>query len=332
MAESFWWHLLAGFTIGFILSTLWEWLYFRRRRMVLRNQRIAELEAQLQTYLHATHVLNPTAAHLDDWDEPRFEPLPVYLESEEPILPAEPLPAEPLPAEPLPAETTTADAMKPAATAQAAWRAAAPPQPASQEQRSLVAAFDSAPLHWNTPAVIGATEFSRPTISPPTAGVEKQYLPPSPTNGSPPNGVPSPQPIPPAQSATQSRTEPQTPNPANPPESTGIYVTQIQGRTEWILVRLVQTLVQFVRRVRSWVNTPSPLSPPASPNDLTQLRGLTKAHVQQLRSGGITTLAQLANLSVTELQQLVPGDTLAVYRRWLADAAILTSADALPNG
>ncbi len=79
MAESFWWHLLAGFTIGFILSTLWEWLYFRRRRMVLRNQRIAELEAQLQTYLHATHVLNPTAAHLDDWDEPRFEPLPVYL-------------------------------------------------------------------------------------------------------------------------------------------------------------------------------------------------------------------------------------------------------------
>jgi predicted flap endonuclease-1-like 5' DNA nuclease len=65
---------------------------------------------------------------------------------------------------------------------------------------------------------------------------------------------------------------------------------------------------------------------------LTQLRGLTKAHVQQLRSGGITTLAQLANLSVTELQQLVPGDTLAVYRRWLADAAILTSADALPNG
>jgi hypothetical protein len=54
--------------------------------------------------------------------------------------------------------------------------------------------------------------------------------------------------------------------------------------------------------------------------------------VQQLRSGGITTLAQLANLSVTELQQLVPGDTLAVYRRWLADAAILTSADALPNG
>lgn len=310
MAESFWWHLLAGFTIGFILSTLWEWLYFRRRRMVLRNQRIAELEAQLQTYVHATHVLTPEAVHLDDWDEPRFEPLPVYLESEEPFQPTEPQPAEALPA-----ETTTAAPIKETAAAQVA---ALP-----QAQHSL--AFDSAPLRWSTPAAIGIPEFSRPTLSPPTERMGMQELPAPPTNGSP-----RPRHIQPEQPAAQNHMDPQRASSANPPEPSGVYVTQIQGRTEWLLVRLVQTLVQFVRQVRSLLNRPSP--PPPSPDELTQLRGLTEVHAQRLRSGGITTLAQLANLSVAELQQLTPGDTLAHYRRWLADAATLTAAKALPNG
>jgi hypothetical protein len=303
MAESFWWHLLAGFTIGFILSTLWEWLYFRRRRMVLRNQRIAELEAQLQTYVHATHVLTPEAVHLDDWDEPRFEPLPVYLESEEPLQPAETQPAE----------TMTAAPIKETAAAQVA---ALPPA-----QHSL--AFDSAPLRWNTPAA--PPEFSRPPLSPPTERMEMQELPAPPTNGSP-----RPRHLQPEQPATQSRMAPQRSSSANPPEPSGVYVTQIQGRTEWLLVRLVQTLVQFVRQLRSLLNRPSP--PPPSPDELTQLRGLTEVHAQRLRSGGITTLAQLANLSVAELQQLTPGDTLASYRRWLADAATLTAAKVLPNG
>jgi hypothetical protein len=310
MAESFWWHLLAGFTIGFILSTLWEWLYFRRRRMVLRNQRIAELEAQLQTYVHATHVLTPEAVHLDDWDEPRFEPLPVYLESEEPFQPTEPQPTEPLPA-----ETTTAAPIKETAAAQVA---ALP-----QAQHSL--AFDSAPLRWSTPAAIGIPEFSHPTLSPPTERMGMQELPAPPTNGSP-----RPRHIQPEQPAAQNHMDPQRASSANPPEPSGVYVTQIQGRTEWLLVRLVQTLVQFVRQVRSLLNRPSP--PPPSPDELTQLRGLTEVHAQRLRSGGITTLAQLANLSVAELQQLTPGDTLAHYRRWLADAATLTAAKALPNG
>lgn len=319
MAESFWWHLLAGFTIGFILSTLWEWLYFRRRRMVLRNQRIAELEAQLQTYVHATHVLTPEAVHLDDWDEPRFEPLPVYLESEEPLQPAEPLPAEALPA--------TAAPDTEMATAQAALSAAALHPPVPQAQRSLADAFDSAPLRWTMPTAIGTPEFSRPTLSPPTERMGMQELPAPSTNGSP-----RPRHIQPEQPAAQNRMDPQRASSANPPEPSGVYVTQIQGRTEWLLVRLVQTLVQFVRQVRSLVHRSSPPPPPTLSDELTQLRGLTELHAQRLRSGGITTLAQLANLSVAELQQLTPGDTLASYRRWLADAATLTAAKALPNG
>lgn len=54
MTEAFWWYVLAGFLLGFCVSTLWEWLYFRRRRMTIRNQRIAELEATVRTYAAAT--------------------------------------------------------------------------------------------------------------------------------------------------------------------------------------------------------------------------------------------------------------------------------------
>src|SRR5512139_3367247 len=49
MTYSVWWYVLAGFLLGFILSTLWEWLYFRRRRMQIENQRIVELEATVRS-------------------------------------------------------------------------------------------------------------------------------------------------------------------------------------------------------------------------------------------------------------------------------------------
>lgn len=49
MTDSVWWYVLAGFLLGFILSTLWEWLYFRRRRMRIENRRIAELEATVRS-------------------------------------------------------------------------------------------------------------------------------------------------------------------------------------------------------------------------------------------------------------------------------------------
>jgi hypothetical protein len=49
MTDSVWWYVLAGFILGFILSTLWEWLFFRRRRMRIESQRIAELEESVRT-------------------------------------------------------------------------------------------------------------------------------------------------------------------------------------------------------------------------------------------------------------------------------------------
>ncbi|MFO7634103.1 MAG: hypothetical protein R6W76_16270 [Caldilinea sp.] len=84
MTESFGWHLLAGFMIGLGVSTLWEWLYFRRKRMVIRDRRISELEATLRTYATAAGSSQANDAATDDWGEPHFENPLVYLETEEP--------------------------------------------------------------------------------------------------------------------------------------------------------------------------------------------------------------------------------------------------------
>ncbi len=81
MTDSFWWHLLAGFILGFGVSTLWEWLYFRRKRTAIRDRYIAELEATVRTYAAAASQSNVNTA--GDWSEPRFEKPPVFLETEE---------------------------------------------------------------------------------------------------------------------------------------------------------------------------------------------------------------------------------------------------------
>lgn len=60
MIDSVWWYVLAGFLLGFILSTLWEWLYFRRRRMRIENQRIAELETTVRTLSTTSHTAETT--------------------------------------------------------------------------------------------------------------------------------------------------------------------------------------------------------------------------------------------------------------------------------
>jgi predicted flap endonuclease-1-like 5' DNA nuclease len=81
MTESFWWHLLAGFIIGFGVSTLWEWLYFRHKRTVIRDRYVAELEATVRTYAAAAAQMDTGTA--SDWSEPRFEKPAIFLETEE---------------------------------------------------------------------------------------------------------------------------------------------------------------------------------------------------------------------------------------------------------
>ena len=77
------WYVLAGLIIGFTASTLWEWLYFRRKRMDLRDQRLLELETELrmtreQLYDLRAQTPPSTLSPAADYQSPG-----VFLESEE---------------------------------------------------------------------------------------------------------------------------------------------------------------------------------------------------------------------------------------------------------
>ena len=74
------WFVLAGLVLGFALSTLWEWLYFRRERMIVRDERIAELENQLNVYEQRDREQAAASSH---WPAPVYQRPGVLLESEQ---------------------------------------------------------------------------------------------------------------------------------------------------------------------------------------------------------------------------------------------------------
>jgi predicted flap endonuclease-1-like 5' DNA nuclease len=76
------WFILAGFLLGFTASTLWEWFHFRRARLKLRDQRIAELEARLQERAGAETTARPAYMETSDINFGYRSP-GIFLETEE---------------------------------------------------------------------------------------------------------------------------------------------------------------------------------------------------------------------------------------------------------
>ncbi|MEZ4616514.1 MAG: helix-hairpin-helix domain-containing protein [Caldilineaceae bacterium] len=74
------WFVVAGFVLGFTTSTLWEWLYYRRKRLRL-----------LQQYGDTVLAVNRTSATADasgsldvqDWKLPAYRSPGVFLEDEQ---------------------------------------------------------------------------------------------------------------------------------------------------------------------------------------------------------------------------------------------------------
>ena len=104
MTQEFLWYVLAGFLIGFGVSTLWEWLFFRQKRMRIENRRIAELEATLRSYTQATDATATAEGDLR-WRVTDYESPGVLLENEESNGPPPTLPVAP---EPTPVGATVA--------------------------------------------------------------------------------------------------------------------------------------------------------------------------------------------------------------------------------
>lgn len=124
---------------------------------------------------------------------------------------------------------------------------------------------------------------------------------------------------------------------------TDVYTTQVSGRTEYVLVRLVQSFVQFVRQVRAIMTgadaaRPAVHAPQASTpqDDLTRITGLTPADAERLQMAGVTTYARLARLSAEELRLITLTPDRAVssasaYTQWPVEAAALAATPAHPS-
>lgn len=394
MSEAFWWYVLAGFLLGFSVSTLWEWIYFRRRRMNIRDRRIAELEATVRAYTAAAGVPD-TGAATDDWTEPTFQNPGIYLETEEaPTAASAPETTSSVQdSASTPAVVVTAPVINGAPPAEQATRSAPlrsvsttvattsapagfqslavqqPPPPLSAARRTAGAIEDSrtgdvlvAP---DAAAAVqrarSATMVRAPVATTPDAGAHAAantsvYV----------NGVSSP-----TTQAEVGNCAPDlerhaithaeigalvssinelidtvsqeqkaaavallAPEASSLATSDGPYVTRVSGRAEYVLMRIVQSFVQFIRQLRQIVTgaeTPRPEVRPPAPNaledDLTQIAGLSSEHAARLRAAGVTTYSRLAALSPDELRMitLTPGDTAIDPVQWQARAQQLAT-------
>jgi predicted flap endonuclease-1-like 5' DNA nuclease len=92
MTTSLLWYLLAGILLGFAASTLWEWLYFRRKRMKLDERRVQELEAQLADERALNAQLRLAQEELSGRTAPAYASPGVFLDSESERVQTQPAP------------------------------------------------------------------------------------------------------------------------------------------------------------------------------------------------------------------------------------------------
>lgn len=142
MTSNLLWYVLAGVLLGFAASTLWEWLYFRQKRMTLDEERIRELEMQLAeeqalvAQLREAHGSGPVR------QQPEYASPGVFLDSETPIDANEIAPAgAPAP----PSLATTQLTPESAADERTAAQPVAVAVAATQLQDADTPAFDAEP-------------------------------------------------------------------------------------------------------------------------------------------------------------------------------------------
>ena len=113
-----------------------------------------------------------------------------------------------------------------------------------------------------------------------------------------------------------------------------VSYTHLDVYKRQVLVRLVQSMVQFVRQVRT-ILTGADAARPAlraehelrAGDDLTRINGLNADHAERLRTSGVITYAKLAQLSTDELRliTLTPTGVATNYAEWRVAATQLAA-------
>ncbi len=186
MTAAFWWYLLAGFIIGFCLSTVWEWLYFRQRRMYITDRRIAALEQQLESQKRAAASREIPSEPGVTWTATEYQSPGVLLENETDAQPA-PRAAVPVTAAVLRAEqangrgSLAVDPAPPWARAAAVHTVANAPLPADAPSGATVAAPESAEIDSHAAAqAVAATALVAHAMTADEPAVEQNAAPPPP--------------------------------------------------------------------------------------------------------------------------------------------------------
>lgn len=78
------WFVVAGFVIGFTTSTLWEWLYYRRKRLAMLDAHSAFVRDVSRTQRTVGAGAAPTDGNDANWSSPPYRSPGIFLESEQP--------------------------------------------------------------------------------------------------------------------------------------------------------------------------------------------------------------------------------------------------------
>ena len=78
------WFVVAGFVIGFTTSTLWEWLYYRRKRLAMLAEHSEFVRDAGRQQSTVSQTDEPATSDGTEWRTPFYRSPGVFLESEQP--------------------------------------------------------------------------------------------------------------------------------------------------------------------------------------------------------------------------------------------------------
>ncbi|MDQ3247924.1 MAG: DUF4332 domain-containing protein [Chloroflexota bacterium] len=329
------WYVLAGFVLGFITSTLWEWLYYRRlrRRTVVRDS-----STVTTAWAMPTEGNDGLAVQVEPWATPAYRSSSVLLESEQDLV------------EPYPLQTTPV-ASSPFSQAQVAPSAGNRFQAGSTQSAEHLA--KDATIAVITPA-------STPMTMPADAfnGLDEhkdaQSTPAQPVQATSPPVMPSVAPIARQPTAGEHAAGSRLPRANGYPDdlthiqgigeaykrrlyAAGIYTWQQVADSDAELLRNA-TKAKPNARPQDWKTRAQELAIQCNrwdavydgplPDDLTRINGIGPTYADVLYKAGICTFEQLAGTLPAELAEILPTPAIGNefnFDSWIEQAVRLAT-------
>ncbi len=292
--------MLAGFVLGFTVSTLWEWLYYRGRRLRWRADATGPVGSTTINHAVGGSWREPEIDRADaqraanqtlPWETPAYRSPGVFLESEKEFT------AQPLP--PADQFTTTSFVTEPSAppTVADVLASTAPIGQNVVARKPTAVPIEQARVPTPPDAFVTAT----PTVTPPT---------PTPPSVEPPTEAAAP---------TSIVTDPPATADCAAPSTTG------QTRQATPLVDAPVPAPEAAPVAPVPATNPAPARSNGYPDDLTRIQGIGEAYKHRLYAACIYTWQQVANSEVETLRSITKAKPNARPDEWKTQAQELAT-------